>query len=317
MPKKNKKEQEVYKCLTHIFEHRYKRSHVSQMKRDEPNEERFTTIQSIEDFLYMNTPFVETSLADKNTPDKLKISRGIIKKAVHRLIKENKITKESGAFELVPHMEKSRDYHPILDIADKIDISIGVPDEMLVLSVAPEYVGGITKYLTALFHRGDILFIPIVDKIICISVYPKRMLFVGLEDNSKISTKKDTQDSSSDNTQESTDNIETDTESKGDEDSEHIDLYSRIKLAVLQFKFDHPDFPHGEMYEKEYHLSHNNKYMNSLIPKVEKTLEGQEYYSSHDIGKITGAMIDSEHEWAKSTIDDSNFQTQFIYKPEE
>lgn len=146
-------------------------------------------------------------------------------------------------------MEKSLDRHPILEIADKIDISIGVPKDLIVLSVAPEHASSIANYLSALFYKGDIVFIPIAGKILCISVLPKSVLDAP-----------------------SLMNI-----------SSSVGLRERIEMAIHQFSYRYPTFPYGENYEFAYHVSHHPSVVEFITKEAKITSDDRPY---HSVGSI-------------------------------
>ena len=72
----------------------------------------------------------------------------------------------------VPHLEKALEEHPILSVAQQVNITIGVPESILVLTVSNGFANSVAEYLSAQFYKEDIIFIPIGKHIICSSVYP-------------------------------------------------------------------------------------------------------------------------------------------------
>ena len=173
MPKPRKLQDEIYNYILAYFENRHIQTQQAEIKRNPTHALQFPSITSIENLVLSDPRYIETTVLnnpdeepDQPTSQKNKInitavSRGTIRKAAQALIKEGKISLVNGSYEFTPNMQDSLDKFPILKIADSIDISIGIPEAMLVLSVKPEYAMGITDYLSALFYKKDIIFIPI------------------------------------------------------------------------------------------------------------------------------------------------------------
>ena len=252
MPKTPDLRNEIYNYVLEYFKTRYEANLKSRIKRDTPTTQNFHSIKSIEDFVLSSRKYVEAGAhagKDKNKIKITEVSRRTIRNAVNDLIKEGKIAIFKGSYEFVPHMEESLDQHPILQIAEKIDITIGVPNAMIVLSVAPEYITAVCNYLSALFHRGDIVFIPTYNKILCMNVLPKEAL-----DNPSII--------------ESTKNAST-------------MLHERIKTALHQFNYHYPNFRYKSFYEFAYHLHHNPNLIEHLTNEIKRQKINSSTYHSY------------------------------------
>lgn len=148
-------------------------------------------------------------------------------------------------------MTQSLSKHPILEIADKIDVTIGVPENMIVLSVAPEYVMSITKYLSSFFYQGDIIFIPIGGTILCISVFPE-----GALDKKVSACFKE-------------ESLKT--------------LRNRIVMALHKFKCTYPQFVYGHNYDFAYHLAHNPTILGYATTLAEEIEQSRPYHSEESI----------------------------------
>ena len=237
MPKPRKLQDEIYNYILAYFENRHIQTQQAEIKRNPTHALQFPSITSIENLVLSDPRYIETTVLnnpdeepDQPTSQKNKInitavSRGTIRKAAQALIKEGKISLVNGSYEFTPNMQDSLDKFPILKIADSIDISIGIPEAMLVLSVKPEYAMGITDYLSALFYKKDIIFIPIHGIILCIAVLPKNVLNnrSAIESHEKATQR----------------------------------LHQRIALAIHQFNTSHPDFHYTTQYDFSYHCHHN------------------------------------------------------------
>lgn len=250
MPKKPVLGNIIYNYVLNYFESRYKEMRT--IKRGQRKTRKFPTIESIVDFVFENEQFFDSENWNEEPRfDQIKISKGTIRKAIRKLITECKIAISQGSYEFVPHMESSLEQHPVLDIASKIDVSIGVPAETIVLSVSPEHTLSVANYLSSFFYQGDVVFIPLAGKILCISIYPKSIL-----------------DKNKDLTQ---------------LPSKQIGLRQRIELALHSFNCSYPDFPYGQTYELAYHLSHNPDMIQAVDNMVRMTQVDGRRQNSRDI----------------------------------
>lgn len=268
MPKKNKQEK-VYEFLLEFFKNRYEERHTFKRKTNPDYYRVFEDIESIIDFVLDDDHFIETE--DHIDPEKWQtcVSRGLIRLAVNELIEYNRIAMVNGSYEFVPQMDKSVDEHPILQIAHTVDVSICRPDEIMVLSVAPENLLSVTNYLKAVFYKGDIIFIPIVDKIICVSILPKRTLFKLSKDDPN--------------------------------DIEYIemDLQGRIHTALKLFNFDYPDFPYGEKYETEYYLRHDKQILDAFNKRAKKVKKEADIRPPEFIADAINAYLETKREMSE------------------
>jgi hypothetical protein len=245
MPKKPRMRNAIYDYLLDYFKNRYEESQAFRIRRSKPDDRKFPTMESIVDFVLDREELCESNTGTEPELGQTCISRGTVRKAVKQLVDENKIDLFHGSYEFVARMDRSLDYHPTLKIADQIDISIGIPNEIIVLTVPPEHTSSITNYLSALFYKRDILFIPIAGHILCISVFPKSVL----EDPSQ---------------------IELTAESP-------IGLRQRIEMAIHQFHYHYPEFPYGATYEFAYHISHNPNVVKRMTKEIKYTEQRRPY----------------------------------------
>lgn len=253
MPKKPNIENKVYTFVLDHFKTRNADRIANRISRKKTEFQNYPTIESIVNYVLANEKFCESSCCDQKVLGQICASRGTIRKAIKRLIAENKIklSDDKSSYELNQHMTPSLSKHPILEIADKIDITIGVPENMIVLSVAPEHVMSITKYLTSFFYKGDIIFIPIGGTILCISVFPEEAL------DKKVST--------------------------CFKEKSLKTLRNRVVMALHKFKYTYPQFVYGHNYDFAYHLAHNPtivEYVTTLAKEIE---ESRPYSSAESI----------------------------------
>ena len=263
MPKKTKMENEIYDYILTYFKNRYKDNLANKITRKKADIKKYPTKESIVNLVLENTRFHESNNGDQQELGQISISRGTIRKAINRLCDENKINITNGSYEYDPHMERSLERHPILDIAPHINVCIGVPEDMIVLSVPPEFSSSIANYLSSLFHKGDILFIPISGNILCISVFPESVL----DGSCSVNT------------------------------SKSVSLRERIHVALHRFKIDYPEFLYGQNYEYAYHVSHNPEIVEQIASDAKKMEHKLPYRSNTSIFKSIqeAAFFLSEH----------------------
>lgn len=238
MPKQPQMQNVIYNYILNALHKQYKEKTANKISRGATVLEKYPTKESLLQLVLKDPQFIDTESIDAKKPGQSVISKGTIRKAINRLISDNKIALIDGSYSFVPHMDESLEKHPILDIAPKINVSIGVPEDLLVLSVQPEYASSIASYLSALFYKGDIVFIPIGNTILCISVYPKEI-------------------------------VEGHTKSSNMPNKKEISIRLRVETALHQFKCSYPDFMHGYPYDFAYHVSHNQDIIDILQPPNE------------------------------------------------
>lgn len=248
MPKQPKMQNEICNYILNVLYEQHKKQTANKITRIGSNLKKYPTKESLVDLVLSDQKFIDSQLYEEKQPGQATISKGTIRKAINKLISENKIALIEGSYTYVPHMDQSLAKHPILDIASQVNVTIGVPEDMLVLSVQEGYAPSISSFLSSLFYKGDIVFIPIGNTILCISVFPNEII----ASNSK----------SSDKPQKS-----------------GISLHHRIASALYQFKCSYPNFVYGLPYEVAYLLSHNEDIIKMMQPS--KT-SSNIYPDSHD-----------------------------------
>ena len=111
----------------------------------------------------------ELSLKAKNGA--VPVSKGTIRKAINYLIDENLIKEDDEkGFIWAEHTPLNEKYYPILSAAPHISVTVNTPESLLVLTVPPEFSQSIAAYLSAQFYKGDILFLPMANHILCLGV---------------------------------------------------------------------------------------------------------------------------------------------------
>ena len=240
MSKQPQMQNVIYNYILNALHKQYKEKTANKISRGAAVFEKYPTKESLLQLVLKDPQFIDTESIDAKKPGQSVISKGTIRKAINRLISDNKIALIDGSYSFVPHMDDSLEKHPILDIAPQINVSIGVPEDLLVLSVKQEYASSIASYLSAFFHKGDIIFIPIGSTILCIGVYPKEVLLSLSTSNDKTSPS-------------------------------NIPLYLRVGAALHQFKCSYPNFKHHDPYDLEYHFSHNQTFIDLAQPNQNNT----------------------------------------------
>lgn len=161
------------------------------------------------------------------TEDQIEISKGTIRGAVNRLIADKKISLVDGYWEYTPNDKTEINDIPILGIADKTKITINIPESFLILTVKSGLANSVSEYLSAQFYKGDIIFLPVGNYVVCISTLPESIVVDG-----------EAKDTSSDI-------------SPADK------LLYRIKSVLHSFKLEYPQFSYGLNYESAYTAFHN------------------------------------------------------------
>lgn len=295
MSKKPQRRTWAYNYILSFFKARYEESLTFQYRRDNLNDRKFPNRESIIRFVYEQNPtLVDTNETDKLKPGQVFISRNTIRNAINLLIEDKKIALVNKSFEFVPRIDNSIERHPVLEIADKINITIGVPNDMIVLSVAPEHSQSIANYLSAFFYKGDILFLPIASQILCISVLPARSL--------NKQTKKSTP----------------------------ISLRDRLEMALHKFHCDYPDFEYNRQYEMGYHMFYNSETSQQLRnavkepEKIDPTYCEKHMFSTVQTFILEGAKYDEDlqtkvpvNKISELDTDDDDYDDQQITEPTE
>ena len=190
---------------------------------------KYPNVTTLINMVFENERFIDTASPnfEFRQPTQIAISKNTIRKAVNKLIADNKIKMGNGTFEYVPHLEKALEQHPILSVAQQVQITIGVPENILVLTVSNNLANSVAAYLSSQFYKGDIIFIPIGNHIICISVYPESALRKSANNP----------------------NVEN--------SSTNPPIKSRIERVLHNFSLQYPNFEDGLLYEFGYLMSHN------------------------------------------------------------
>lgn len=257
MPKYRRKGNIVYEYVLNLFQRRYEKQRVNRVRQKNAGDVKYTTIDSIIDRVLEDKRFCEPGMSDEVDPDKEYVSRGTIRGAINRLINENKISMTNGSYEYVPHMEDALKKHPILSIGKEVIISIGVPEDMVVLTVSNGFSVSIAEYLSALFYKGDIVFLPIGNHILAISVFPQAIL----EGNESTIT------------------------------GEPLKLRNRIEVALHHFAVEHPNFDYGYPYEFSYHVLHNPEIIDTLETMARANPTSSKYETMQCLRRVREAIL--------------------------
>ena len=216
---------EIYNFLLEHFKQIYFSKQSKKFKRS--NKIHFPSQESIIAFVYNSPRYVNSNSYSQDTlqPDQVSVSKNTIRKAIQQLLIDGKIEKTSQGFQYSPQLDDKIGMHPVLDIAEQIPIHIGVPENILLLTVENGMTNGVAEYLSAQFFNEDIVFLPIGKHILCISLVPRSII-----ENPMLAA--------------------TPTES-------HYLLRKRIELTLHKFKSDYRDFPYSSIYETEYLLNYH------------------------------------------------------------
>ena len=251
MPKSRDLQDEMYAYTLALFKKRYEEQMANKITHTKTNVEKYPKLENVVDFVFKQGEYYESNSGEIKRFGQKEVSRGTVRKAVHRLIDEGKIEPRDGSYEYKPKMDVSLSEHPILDIAEKIDVSIGVPSDMIVLSVAPEYCASIAKYLSAIFYKGDIIFIPLGAQILCISVFPESILDGSDKQPLKVP----------------------------------YGVRERVELALHKFNVCYPNFTYGFNYEQAYHVTHNDDIIEPIAKSAKQFEKDYPYLERPELFK--------------------------------
>lgn len=240
MAKPRKLQSEVYEYLLKELKEIWRINRSSQIiKKKTP---RFPSKASLANYVLSSPFFIDSNNHVRDTDDtkgKTSLSRNTVTLAVNRLIDDKKIVLGPNGYEYDPHFEEDLDRFPIRNIASQIDITIGVPENMLFLSVSNGMAASVAEYLSALFHKGDILFIPLGEIIMCVGVLPLRKIEAG---DALIG------------------------------DSWEW-MLSRIEVALSGFNMRYPNFSYKMAYEREVGLYHDPNMMEDIEQQAAENIE--------------------------------------------
>ena len=253
MPRNADKQQEIYCYLLETFKRIYNSEQTKKFKRAELI--RFPSQESIINFVYRSPRFVESSSYSQDTlqPDQISVSRNTIRKAISQLVIDNKIEQTKTGYQYIPQYEDKIRKHPVLDIASQIPVHIGIPENILLLTVENGMAESVADYLSAQFFRNDIIFLPIGSHILCISLLPASVIADPLKQITPF-------------------------------DSNKI-FRSRIELILHQFKLDHRDFPYSDNYETEYLIKYHPEIKKDLW-RIAKILGGDTVKNYTSLQKV-------------------------------
>lgn len=246
MARPSEKVEAVYEFLLAYFRRMYYREHSKKFIRVQ--DKQLTSKNAIVKFVFSSKIFIDSGSykQDDLKPDLISVSANTIRKAVEQLEFDSKIEIRDGRYQYCPQLEDKLANHPILNAAADIPITIGIPDSMLVLTVGNGAAVSVTNYLSAVFHKNDVIFIPLGDHILCISTLPKAIL-----DSGKVPKNKNTIPPS-------------------------VLLRERIKAALYQFDLRYPHFDYHNLYEIDY-LAKYHPGVKSEILDVANEMEGNTY----------------------------------------
>lgn len=212
----------VYEFLLAHFRYVYYREQSKKFIRTQ--DVQLTSKNAIVKFIHKAKHFIDSGSykQDELKPDLISVSANTIRKAVEKLEFDAKIEIRDGRYQYIPQLEDKLANHPILNTAADIPITIGVPESLMILTVGNGAAVSVANYLSAVFHKNDIVFIPLGDQILCISTLPKSVLDLGKVPNRNNSI------------------------------PPSVLLRERIKAALYQFDLRYPHFDYHNLYEIDY-----------------------------------------------------------------
>lgn len=254
-----KKTPAVAKFILEEFRKIYEEKNTKKIYRDD-SLPVFKYKNDIVDYLFENTNIKRSEDFDPNDSEQnntVYISTKTVINAINLLLRENLIHKVNGEYCYKPPLTTNRHDHPILSISSKIDVKINVPEYMLILTVPHGLAETITEYLTAVFYKGDIIFLPNGNHIICIGVLPQ-----------------------------------SDSSENSDDESEKpqytYDFFKhRIEVIMREFNCSYPKFKYGDPYEYPYAAQYD--------PETRQTLH-QLAHATFNANSPMSTLYESENE---------------------
>lgn len=244
MPRSADKMPEIYNFLLDHFKRVYISDHSKKFRRS--TKIRFPSQESIIAFVYKSPKYVDSHSYSQSTlqPDQISVSKNTIRKAIQQLLMDGKIEQTEQGFQYIPQLDDKIGMHPILDISSQVPIQIGIPENILLLTVGNGMTNSVAEYLSAQFYNEDIVFLPIGKHILCIALVPSSVI-----ENPRRST---------------------------NPAHSHFLLRRRIELILHQFQLGYRDFPYCSFYETEYLLKYHPEIKNDLR-RVAKMMPGEMY----------------------------------------
>ena len=224
MARPKRKTMFIYSFALSIMEEIYKEKKSGKVRRkDLP---KFPTKKALIDFLLKQSEVLSSedySISPESWGGEKIVCRTTVSNAVNMLIEDNAIAKGEDGYEFVPHMREELEKYPILDIASRVEVSVGVPENLLFLNVKGGFAHQLAEYLSAQFYKGDVIFIPLGQVIMCIGVLPQNVI-QGKEKQNRTKSSM---------------------------------FRERIEAVLHMFKLEYPEFPYGSHYEMAYAAHHN------------------------------------------------------------
>ena len=279
MSRPSSKMDTVYEFLLFSFRRTYYQEQSKKFIR--APKKQLTSKNAIVQFVFSHKLFVNSNSytqADLK-PDQISISANTIRKAVEKLELDGKIEIRVGRYQYNPQLEDKLANHPILNTASDIPITIGVPESMIVLTVGNGATVSVANYLSAVFHKNDIIFIPLGEHILCVSTLPKSVL-----DSGKVPKEKSPIPPS-------------------------VLLRERVKAALYRFDLRYPHFDYHDLYDIDY-LAKYHPVVKSELFETATELEGNTYrtysFLQHAISQYTEEHYGStEPPLTRSMIEDN------------
>ena len=235
------KTKQIYHFLLDTFKRVYISNQSKKFKKSDKIQ--FPSQESIIAFVYKSPKYVKSDSYSQDTlqPDQISVSPNTIRKAIAQLIVDGKIEQSKNGFIYIPQLDDKIGKHPVLEISSQVPIHIGVPENILVLTVENGMVNCVAEYLSSQFYNEDIIFLPTGKYILCISLIP----FSVLDDPIKQSS------------------------------PSHSNLLfrKRIELILHQFQLNYRDFPYASFYEADYLIKYHPEIKKDLL-RLSKHLPG-------------------------------------------
>ena len=239
MGRSSKKQDQVYDYILYCLRKIYEKEQSKKFIRSTKNP--FTSKNAIVKFVFKSGLFVDSSSYTQKDlkPDQISISANTIRKAVDKLEFDSKITFDGTRYQYVPQLGDKLSNHPVLEIAPQLPITIGVPDSILLLTVGNGAAISVSNYLKSQFYNEDIVFIPLGDYILCISLLPNSILQSGEMPKQKQAI------------------------------HPSVLLRERIKSVLHTFDLRYPNFNYHSLYEIEYLAKYHPQVKKELFETAE------------------------------------------------
>lgn len=211
----------------------------------------FTSVSAICNYLYEFEFFLDNARLKEAKQEGRKLgkyvlaSENTVRSAIDELIEEGFLQWNGTEYILDETFSAEREQFPILKIADRIPVTMLLPEDIMFLSAPNQYATAIADYINAVFYKRDVVATAMGDLIMCMSVRPKETFEDGFKP-----------------------------------DPEHYErFFSQLTGALADFDLSLPDFKYGDEYYWQYG-QHHDPFFATAVDELARnlaTFDGREF----------------------------------------